>query len=89
MMALWGNLDICPHLDYLELPYHTPKELLSISHLKMWGNIQEPHNDMAYLLVCMGDILGAEGYGLAPVMDKSPSNLRIHNGGGCRDIVCL
>ena len=42
MMALWGNLNICPHLNYLELPYHMTGELLSISHLKIWGNIQEP-----------------------------------------------
>ena len=58
MMALWGNLNFCPCLDYLELPYHTPTELLSISHLKIWGNIQEPCNDMAYLLVCMGTFWG-------------------------------
>ena len=67
MMALWGNLDICPHLDYLELPYHTSGEFLSISCLKVWGDTQEPHNDMAYLLVCTGDASGAESYGLAPV----------------------
>ena len=67
MMDLWGNLNICPHLSYLELPYHTSGELLSISHLKIWGNIQEPHNNMAYLLVCTGDASGAESYGLALV----------------------
>ena len=65
MMALWGNLDICPCLNYLELPYHTSGELLSISHLKIWGDIQEPFNNMAYLLVCTGDALGAESYGMA------------------------
>ena len=58
MMALWGNLNICPHLSYLELPYHTSGELLSISHLKFWGDIQGPCNDMAYLLVHTGDALG-------------------------------
>ena len=67
MMALWGNLSICPHLDYLELPYHTSGELLSISHLKVWGDTQEPHNDVAYLLVLTGDASGTESYGLAPV----------------------
>ena len=67
MMALWGNLDICPCLNYLELLYHTSGELLSISHLKIWGDIQEPCNDMAYLLVCTGDALGAKSYGLALV----------------------
>ena len=67
MMALWGNLSICPHLDYLELPYHTSGELLSISCLKVWGDTQEPRNDMAYLLACTGDASGAESYGLALV----------------------
>ena len=65
MMALWGNLDICPCLNYLELPYHTSGELLSISCLKIWEDIQEPRNDMAYLLVCTGDASGAESYGMA------------------------
>ena len=67
IMALWGNLDICPHLNYLELLYHTSGELLPISHLKIWGDIQEPHNDMAYLLVCTGDASGAESYSMALV----------------------
>ena len=67
MMVLWGNLSICPCLDYLELPYHTSGELLSISCLKVWGDTQEPRNDMAYLLVHTGDASGAESYGLALV----------------------
>ena len=67
MKALWGNLGICPCLNYLELPYHPSGELLSVSHLKIWGDIQEPHNDMAYLLVCTGDASGAKSYGLALV----------------------
>ena len=76
MMVLWGNLNICPHLYYLELPYHTPRELLSISHLKIWENIQAPHNDMAYLLVCMGDVPWAESYGLALVW-ISPHQIQV------------
>ena len=67
MRALWGNLSICPCLDYLELPYHTSGELLSISHLKVWGDTQEPHNNMAYLLVHTEDASEAEGYGMALV----------------------
>ena len=65
--ALWGSLSICPHLDYLELPYHTSEELLSISHLKVWGDTQEPCNDMAYLLVCTEDDSEARSYGMALV----------------------
>ena len=65
MMALWGHLSICPHRDYLKLPYQTSGELLSISCLKM--DTQEPCNDMAYLLVHTGDASGTESYGLALV----------------------
>ena len=75
MMALCGNLNICPCLTYLELLYHTSGELLSISHLKIWGDIQEPCNDMAYLLVHTGDALGAKSYGMALVW-ISPHQVR-------------
>ena len=67
MRALWGNLSICPCLDYLELPYHTSGELLSISCLKVWGDTQEPHNDITYLLVHTEDASEAESYGMALV----------------------
>ena len=67
MMHLWGSLNICPHLNYLELPCHSSWELLSISSLKIWGNPQEPCNDMAYLLVCTGDALEAQDYGMSLV----------------------
>ena len=67
MRALWGNLSICPRLDYLELPYHTSGELLSVSHLKVWGDTLEPCNDMAYLLVHTEDASEARSYGMALV----------------------
>ena len=67
MRAFWGNLSICPCPDYLELPYHTSEELLSICHFKVWGNTQEPCNNMAYLLVCTEDASEAESYGMALV----------------------
>ena len=75
MMALWGNLNICPHLNYLELPYHTSGELLSISHLKIWGDAQEPRNDMAYLLVHTGHALEAQDYSMSLVW-ISPHQVR-------------
>ena len=67
MRALWGNLSICPHLDYLELPCHTSGELLSISHIKVWGDTQGPCNDMAYLPVHTEDASDAESYSMALV----------------------
>ena len=67
MASLLGSLNIWPHLNYLELPCHSPGELLSISSLKILGDIQEPCNDMAYLLVCTGDTLEAQKYGVSLV----------------------
>ena len=67
MMSLWGSLNICPCLNYLELLCHSSGELLSISSPKIWRDIQEPCNDMAYLLVCTGDTLEAQNYGISLV----------------------
>ena len=44
MKALWGCFSICPLLSHIYLPYHTVGELLSISHLKVWGDTQKPHS---------------------------------------------
>ena len=67
MRAIWGDLSICPCLDSLELQCHTLGELQSISWLKIWGNTQEPHNDMAYLLVHTEGDSEVESYGMALV----------------------
>ena len=75
MMSLWGSLNICPHLNYLELLCHSSGELLSSSSLKIWGDVQEPCNDIAYLLVCTGDTLEAQNYGVSLVW-ISPNQVR-------------
>ena len=67
MRALWDNLSISPILDHVDLPYHTVGELLSISHLKVWGDTQKPQDGMAYLLVKVEDASEVEGYGMALV----------------------
>ena len=67
MRALWGSLSICALLDHVDLPYHTVGEMLSISHLKVWGDTQKPHDGLAYLLVRVEDASGAGGYGIALV----------------------
>ena len=55
LTTLWGNIDICPCLNHLELPCHFPAKLISVSSFKLWGYIQSPHRDMSYLLVCLGN----------------------------------
>ena len=67
MRALWGSLEICPPTDHIDLPHHTAGELLSIGHLKVWGDAQKLHLGMAYFLVWADDISEAGNYGLAIV----------------------
>ena len=67
LFNLWGNINICPCLNYLELPCHSPGELFSIGTLKILGDIQEPCNDMAYRLVHTRDTLEAWDYGASLV----------------------
>ena len=67
LASLWGNFDVCPHLDCLELPGHSPAELISVSSFKVWGNTQEPHHDIAYLLVHLGDTTEDRQYGVSLV----------------------
>ena len=67
MKTLWGSLSICPLVTCIRLPHHMVEELDSISHLKIWGNTQNPHQDMAYLLVWVDNTPNAKIYGMALV----------------------
>ena len=67
MKTLWGSLSICPLLTCIRLLHHTVEELDSISHLKIWGNTQSLHQNMAYLLVQIDDIPNTKVYGMALV----------------------
>ena len=67
MIHLWGSLNICPHLNHLKLPCHSLKVLHSICKLKVWGNVQEPRSNIAYLLVWTRDNLEAQDYGMSLV----------------------
>ena len=64
---LVGNLNICPHLYQLELPCHSHAELFSIGSLKVWGNIQKPCCDIAYLLVWVENAMKDRHYGISLV----------------------
>ena len=75
MVSLWGNLNICPQLHWLELPCHTQAELSSISSLKVWREIQKPHHDIAYLLVWVEDAMGDRHYGISVVW-ANPNQVR-------------
>ena len=67
MKTLWGSLSICPLLTCIRLLHHMAEELDSISHLKIWGNTQSPHQNMAYLLVWIDNTPNAKVYSMALV----------------------
>ena len=54
-----------PQLLRASLPF--PAELISVSSFKVWGNIQDPHHGMAYLLVCLGNTMEDRQYGVSLV----------------------
>ena len=67
LVTLWGNFDICPHLNHLDLPGPSPAELISVSSFKVWGNTWNLRHDMAYLLVCLGNTTEEGQYGVSLV----------------------
>ena len=67
LSTLWGNIDVCPHLNWLELPSHSPAELISVSSFNVWGNTWDPQHDMAYLLVCLCNNTEERQYGVSLV----------------------
>ena len=67
LASLWGNFNICPHLDHFEFPCHSPAELNSVSSFKVWVNTQEPCHDITYLLVCTGNTTEDRQYSVSLV----------------------
>ena len=75
MASLWGNLNICPHLYWLQLPCHSQAELFSISSLKVWRNVQKPHHNITYLLVWVENTMKDRHYGISLVW-VNPNQVR-------------
>ena len=67
LSKLWWNISICPHLNLVELPCHSPADLISVRGFKVWGDIQNPFHNLAYLLVCVGNTKEEIQYGVSPV----------------------
>ena len=75
MASFWGNLNICPHLCWLEFPCHSQVELFSISSLKIWGKYKNPHCVVAYLLVQVKNTIIDRQYGISLVW-MNPNQVR-------------
>ena len=62
LASLWGNLDICPQVHQLVLPWHTSAELSSLNDLRIWGEGQNPCHNLAFLVVRAEDTMGERHY---------------------------
>ena len=49
--SLWGCCNICPHLEQFHIAHITQTELVSLTHLKVWGNTDKFCSDITFLLV--------------------------------------
>ena len=63
--------DLSPYRPYRSSPPHGAEELHSISHLKVWGDVQKLLFGMAYLLVQVDDTSEAGTYSMAIVWISS------------------
>ena len=63
---LWACHDICLLLEQFHIAHITQMELVSLTHLKAWGDVDKFHSDIAFLLVLPKEGAAEEKtYGLA------------------------
>ena len=74
MASLWGNLNICPQLHWLQLLCHSQVELSSLNSLSLGGGTKTHHN-IAFLLVQVEKAIGDRHYGLS-IIWADPSQVR-------------
>ena len=71
-LSLWGCLDICPLLHQFHVTSITQSEFSPITSLKAWGNVEESHSDITFLLVSTEEeAVGDRTYGLSTVWVNS------------------
>ena len=49
--SLWGCHNICLFLEQFHVTHVTQIELASLTHLKVWGDAEKFHSNIAFLLV--------------------------------------
>ena len=49
--SLWRHHDICLLLEWFQIAHVTQMELVSLTGLKAWGNVDKFCSDIAFLLV--------------------------------------
>ena len=76
---MWGNINICPQLQWSHIPSLTLVELSSLASLKAWGEKQRVHHDIAFLLVLAEEeATGDRKKGLSTIW-VNPGQARVHS----------
>ena len=65
---MWGDINICPSLQWFHIPSLSSVELSSLNSLKAWGERQKVHHNIAFLLVLAEEeATGDRKYGLLTI----------------------
>ena len=77
MALMWRDINICPLLNWFQIPSLSQAELSSLNGLKAWGERQKSCHNIALLLVLTREeATGNRKYGLSTVW-VSPSQARV------------
>ena len=76
---MWGNINICPPLQWFHIPSLTPAELSSLTSLKAWGEKQRVCHNIPFLLVLTEEEATRDRkYGLLTI-GVNPCQGRVHS----------
>ena len=77
MALMWGDINICPSLQWFQIPSLSQAELSSLNGLRAWGKRQKFYHDIAFLLVLAEEeATGDRKYGLLTIW-VNPSQARV------------
>ena len=77
MALMWGDINICPLLQWFQIPSLSQVELSSLNGLRAWGERQKFCHDIAFLLVLVEvEATGDKKYGLSTIW-VNPSQARV------------
>ena len=79
MALMWGNINICPSLQWFHIPSLTTVELSSLNSLRAWVERQKVHHNITFLLVLAKEEATGHGkYGLLTIW-VNPCWARVHS----------
>ena len=79
MVLMWGNINICPQLQWFHIPSLTPAELSSLNSLRAQGERQKVCHNIIFLVVLAEEkATGDRKYGLLTIW-VNPCQARVHS----------